>query len=279
MHILDILTILNPSLDPEKAKLHIATHSDTLGMQAIDIYLAGEFDEWQCWNEPGSFNRDLVISLISLPPRESNKWLFAGIYKCDGGQTEFRSKINLDQYKHNLKAEHEYHDIAGRLVVTFKRPGRKAYLRAEKWVQDILVSEMYPRRYSIGEFPGFKAINLSHSQLKLVVNESLESWRIALSHVAGIYLISDTKTGKLYVGSASGEQGIWGRWSDYVANGHGGNIELHELLKQNSSDFVHNFRYSILEISDVLTNHEDILQRERHWKDILLTRSYGLNAN
>lgn len=28
----------------------------------------------------------------------------------------------------------------------------------------------------------------------------------------GVYLISDTYTGKLYVGSAYNENGIWGRW-------------------------------------------------------------------
>ena len=39
------------------------------------------------------------------------------------------------------------------------------------------------------------------------------------------------------------------------------------------------FRYSVLEIADVLTSREEILERESHWKDILMTRSYGLNAN
>ena len=70
MNMLQFLQAMNPSFDPEEAKLHLATHSETLNRQAIDIYIAGEFDEWQCWNDPGNFNREYVISLISLPPRQ-----------------------------------------------------------------------------------------------------------------------------------------------------------------------------------------------------------------
>ena len=57
--------------------------------------------------------------------------------------------------------------------------------------------------------------------------------------------ITDSSNGKKYVGSATGENMIWGRWKDYIANGNGGNIELKSL------DFEYiqkNFRYSILEI-------------------------------
>jgi hypothetical protein len=37
--------------------------------------------------------------------------------------------------------------------------------------------------------------------------------RGALSSVAGVYLISDTLDGRLYVGSASGQGSFWQRWS------------------------------------------------------------------
>jgi len=54
---------------------------------------------------------------------------------------------------------------------------------------------------TIAEFPGFKAVDLAKSELEVIVRQNLESWRIALSSVAGVYLISDTMSGKLYVGS------------------------------------------------------------------------------
>ena len=40
-----------------------------------------------------------------------------------------------------------------------------------------------------------------------------------------------TKTGKHYVGSASGAQGgIWGRWSEYAHTKHGGNKGIVDLV-------------------------------------------------
>jgi len=50
-----------------------------------------------------------------------------------------------------------------------------------------------------------------------------------LAAVAGVYLIVDRKTGKQYVGSASGEGGILSRWRSYADTGHGGNKRLIDL--------------------------------------------------
>jgi hypothetical protein len=75
------------------------------------------------------------------------------------------------------------------------------------------------------------------------------------------------------------EGGIWQRWSDYSKAGHGGNVELKALLQKEGQGRANNFRFSILEIADVHASAEDILQRESHWKNILLTRTNGLNRN
>jgi len=95
----------------------------------------------------------------------------------------------------------------------------------------------------------------------------------------GTDLITDLLTGKLYVGSATGNGGIWQRWLEYSKNGHGGNKEIKRLLKQSGLKRATHFSYSILEIADTHTSNEQILERESHWKDVLLTREYGLNAN
>ena len=47
----------------------------------------------------------------------------------------------------------------------------------------------------------------------------------------GVYLITDTSNGKMYVGSAYGENMILGRWKSYVKTGHGGNEGLKGLSK------------------------------------------------
>ena len=54
-------------------------------------------------------------------------------------------------------------------------------------------------------------------------------WRIALSEVQGIYLITDSTNGKQYVGKADGAERILGRWTAYARDGHGGNVALREL--------------------------------------------------
>ena len=53
--------------------------------------------------------------------------------------------------------EHEdYKEMNGRMVVTFTKPSRGSYLYAEKWCNKIFLSEIYPERQSVGEFPGLK---------------------------------------------------------------------------------------------------------------------------
>lgn len=106
-----------------------------------------------------------------------------------------------------------------------------------------------------------------------------KEWENRLSAVAGVYLITDTKTGKQYVGSASGEQGgIWGRWSEYAHTKHGGNKRLVELIDADA-DYCHNFQYSILEVFPIKRDKHEILRYEQLYKQKLLSVQYGLNEN
>ena len=70
------------------------------------------------------------------------------------------------------------------------------------------------------------------------------------------------------------------RWSSYVANGHGGNKELVELVKTKGFEYVkENFQYSILENYNAKVDDQFILQRESWWKDTLQSRKWGYNCN
>jgi len=99
--------------------------------------------------------------------------------------------------------------------------------------------------------------------------------------VKGVYLITDTKTDKRYVGSASGDAGIWSRWCAYVETGHGGNVGLRALV--NTPDLKYcraNFRFALLEHRPFRAADEIIIARENFWKQLLLTRGeQGLNRN
>ena len=129
------------------------------------------------------------------------------------------------------------------------------------------------------EFPGYRKVILSKSALDLIVKHAVESWRAALSAVAGVYLITDTYTGNLYVGSATGDGGIWARWFQYAVDGHGGNVELRQLLAREGPLYSRHFQYAVLEIADTHAGVEDVIRRETHWKRVLCSREHGNNAN
>ncbi len=118
-------------------------------------------------------------------------------------------------------------------------------------------------------------------ELEALVRNDRPDWKGALESVKGIYLITDISTGKRYVGSAYGDQGIWSRWCSYVASGHGGNVELRAIATDPNLDYCRkSFRFALLEYRPSPTADDIIIGREDFWKRILLTRGeHGLNRN
>jgi len=90
--------------------------------------------------------------------------------------------------------------------------------------------------------------------------------------VKGIYLITDTRDGRHYVGKADGAHSILQRWAAYAANGHGGNVELRSVDPAT-------FRLSLLRVFDPASPTFDIDRAEGHFKHALDTRRHGLNRN
>lgn len=272
MQLFQMLQLLDAGIVPDRCKIHLAGWNGE--EDPIDVYFAGRFDEWQSWQTKRNFERPLVVSLIALP--QTNHWLFAGVHDAKGCEWMKEQKL----YKYRLSRRPGPNALDGRLIVRFERPGRQSYLRGENWSQAIGVAEMRPERLRIAEFPGYSSTMLTKPRLDIVVKQGIESWRAALANVAGVYVIADQRTGKLYVGSATGKEGIWSRWCAYSATGHGGNSELIALLKKEGAAYADNFQFGVLEIADTHASTDDILRRESHWKDLLLTRApHGYNAN
>jgi len=66
----------------------------------------------------------------------------------------------------------------------------------------------------------------------------------------------------------------------YVNSSYGSNVELREQVSKKGIDYLRqNFVYSILENYNARVPDELILARESWWKDTLLTRRFGYNAN
>jgi hypothetical protein len=135
---------------------------------------------------------------------------------------------------------------------------------ASRRQKHILELRMDPRE---PPFPGFSAFVIRISSLILCPM----AWQSALGSVRGIYLLV-ADTGEQYVGSASGQDGFMGRWTNYAANGHGGNVLL---LKSGHRDC----SVSILEVASPDMSQADIVARETFWKHKLGVRAHGLNGN
>ena len=131
------------------------------------------------------------------------------------------------------------------------------------------------------EYHGFDNVILSFTQLcEIIKNKKAHRiWEERLSSHAGVYLITDIKTGKLYVGSASSENGgLWGRWSNYINSKHGGNKLLKKLIDKDENYFF-NFQFSILEVFPIKRDKYEILQYEQLYKRKLYSIEHGLNDN
>ena len=92
-------------------------------------------------------------------------------------------------------------------------------------------------------------------------------------------MIIDGNTGKLYVGSAYGGDGIWGRWASYAATCHGGNYELQKLYDQYGEEYFYKFKYIILQILPMRMSDKEVIEMESKYKNRYLTREFGLNDN
>lgn len=95
----------------------------------------------------------------------------------------------------------------------------------------------------------------------------------------------------VYVGSATGEEGIFGRWRTYLSKGYDEEEEkskdypnkgLKEIVKNNGLDYIkNNFQYSILEIfTKNKLGATKALEREKYWKNLLDSHTpHGYNYN
>lgn len=127
--------------------------------------------------------------------------------------------------------------------------------------------------------PDFEEIQLTYGQLKNIFEKSIPVWRNRLSSCNCIYVISDSNTGSLYVGSTYNKQGIWGRWGDYAATGHGNDVELVKLIEANPDYADKYFHWAILQTLPLGIDEDKAVAIETRWKEKLGRAACKLNRN
>jgi hypothetical protein len=225
----------------------------------------------QSLGNQAKLNAPFWASFVGTPNDET---LFVGLYSVANRRllehdTPMPHMDGVDKagscHRYDLTLQEKLGDLIGRLLIDWG-PGDRAWVqRADQ--QNKSVMELRTE-FKEPEFPGFLNFIESLSRLQRLP----KSWVPALQSSRGIYLLTCPKTKEQYIGSATGEEGFWGRWQDYVLTGHGGDIAL---KSRDPSDY----QVSILEVAGTAATLDDIIKMEIRWKAKLQSREMGLNRN
>lgn len=143
-------------------------------------------------------------------------------------------------------------EYAGRLFIDWGKATRSWIQRADR--QDKTIIEL-AARFAEPVFPGYT--NFCEPLSRILALPA--TWISALSAMRGVYILTCPNTKELYVGSATGADGFYGRWCGYALNGQGGNVKL-------KSRDPRDYQISILEVASSGDQDIDILAAESRWK-------------
>ncbi len=271
----DILKFGNEELPNVKIKFNIHNgYSDPLDLykQNPDEVNVG----WFLWHENSRYFQEGQIAICFLRIA-TDTWLLTTIKRI----TKLIDVPAGGGVGYEAEEEERYKKYFGRIIVKYHNKAISMGRRYEALMDELEVLEVLNDCFTGNDFPGYENVRLTYTQLQNIIDRNLPGWVAALQNQKAVYLITDTNTGKLYVGSATAQYGmLLQRWSNYVHNGHGGNKGLKELVDKQGFDYVKkHFQYSILENYNARMDDAYILRRESWWKETLKTREFGLNEN
>jgi len=280
MKLKEILKIKN--LD--KYRIKIVRHT-TEREYIKDLILQDDFTLYQSVQKNDVFSKyDYIITFKAI---EGTHSLLHRMYKINGFKKIDSLPENLLSikepenwgvgpfYKYDMKRVNKLSDLEERLVIDWG----KSTLSWHQKKLDKEIIEILPESF-VKIFPGYEEVILSFEELSKMINNPVSNrqWKTALSSIYGVYLILNKKNGMQYVGSAYGNEGIWGRWSTYVRNKHGNNRLIKELLNSHPNHYK-NFQFSILNIVPNTAMKEEVLRLEAKNKEKLGSKVFGLNDN
>lgn len=272
--------LYNRGLD-RKAKIKLVRHQDASYPDLYDWYRYDreKFLAYQASQGKDVFKDvDYIVSFIGEGTNKGTLSRFIGVFKIIGKTYYENPAENISfpgvHFIYDILEVGGFEDMKERVLIKWSNP-----ISWHQWIKNEMeIIEIHPGLH-YKQFTDYSDFILSFSELNEIVNNQYADWKKMLSVVKGVYLIHDTSSGKLYVGSAYGEDGIWGRWRNYVlTKGHGDNRLLKELLV---NDPLHgnNFTFSILMLLPRTVTPDEAIKKEILFKKKLGTNSFGLNDN
>lgn len=278
----DILRFSPEQIAHAKIALNISRGSG--GTRCFDCWQAdnrdpaerdvGEYSYWYYVNRPNFHVGDICVGFVQL--YDNTKWLLVTVGEVisvpkESGACEYRQLP-------------EYAPFLGRVIVSVAKGntmGRWLF-NLGTYLDQCIVIKICDKVYKEDKAFSLDSIHLNYEELKdTVEGRKNETLRKLLENIKGVYCLTDTKTGKLYIGSATADDnGIAQRWGVYFATNTGYNRALCELrAKEGDEYFKQNFTFTVIEYFGMQFDDKKITDREAYWKKVFDTIEHGYNRN
>jgi hypothetical protein len=266
-------------LDP--THIQLVRHKDKRfkkeGKSVFDIWFSerDRFHEYQrVQRKKNAFDVDGLVASFVVP--NSGETLFVGLYVVQsrrvwGRTDDYRDPLwgrpsETRDIVHEMRLKKEMSEYSRRLVIVPWRDAINIVKRAAQCNPEICAIKEAPEQE---QFPTY----MKFARRVCDLPNMFPDWQDRLKDARGIYLLTFSD-GQQYVGSASGQQGFWQRWNDYVRTGHGNN----RVLMQDNRDARKAATVSILEVTGSALTREAIVEREMNWQMKLGSRAKALDV-
>lgn len=216
---------------------------------------------------------DYIVSFIG---EEGTTARMVGVYRILGLDQERIDKVNNGHFYYKMAEVPGFEELNERVIIDWGKSTITWHQWLHKNDKEVVAIE---RKGIDWVCPDYEEIILSYEQLQRIFKDQISVWKNKLSSSNCIYVISDSKSGSLYVGSTYNREGIWGRWKDYASTGHGGDFELIKLLEADPEYAKKYFTWAILQVLPLGIQDEKAIHIETLWKNKLGRSACSLNKN
>ncbi|MBR1632498.1 MAG: GIY-YIG nuclease family protein [Bacteroidales bacterium] len=216
---------------------------------------------------------DYIVSFIG---EEGTTARMVGVYRILGLDQERIDKVNNGHFYYKMAEVSGFEELNERVIIDWGKSTITWHQWLHKNDKEVVAIE---RKGIDWVCPDYEEIILSYEQLQRIFKDQISVWKNKLSSSNCIYVISDSKSGSLYVGSTYNREGIWGRWKDYASTGHGGDVELIKLLEADPEYSKKYFTWAILQVLPLGIQDEKAIHIETLWKNKLGRSACSLNKN